>query len=60
MVVAAGSVVRGAIPDHAVVAGVPGKVVRRYADGAWDPPLTPGPERSAPPEGWPSGPSLDS
>ena len=61
VVVAAG--VRGArceFRDHAVVAGVPGKVVRRYADGAWHPPLTPGPERSAPPEGWPSGPSLDS
>jgi acetyltransferase-like isoleucine patch superfamily enzyme len=38
--VAAGSVVRGAVPDHAVVAGVPARVVRRYIDGeGWQPPL---------------------
>lgn len=30
VVVAAGSVVRGDIPDHAVIAGVPAKVIRRY------------------------------
>jgi acetyltransferase-like isoleucine patch superfamily enzyme len=30
VVVAAGSVVRGDIPDHAVVGGVPAKVIRRY------------------------------
>jgi serine acetyltransferase len=29
-VVAAGAVVRGTIPDHCVVAGVPAKIVRRY------------------------------
>jgi acetyltransferase-like isoleucine patch superfamily enzyme len=38
--VAAGSVVRGKIPDHAVVAGVPAKVVRSYVAGeGWVPPL---------------------
>lgn len=36
VVVAAGSVVRGEVPDHCVVAGVPGRVVRRLdADGQW-------------------------
>lgn len=40
VVVAAGSVVRGTVPDHSVVAGVPAKVVRRYDPAAgWDPPL---------------------
>ena len=39
-VVAAGSVViAGQYPDHAVIAGVPAKVVRRQVDGAWQPPL---------------------
>ncbi len=38
--VAAGSVVRGQIPDYSVVAGVPGRVVRRHVEGdGWDPPL---------------------
>jgi acetyltransferase-like isoleucine patch superfamily enzyme len=38
--VAAGSVVRGVIPDHTVVAGSPAKVVRRYVDeSGWEPPL---------------------
>ncbi|HEX4902040.1 MAG TPA: acyltransferase [Acidimicrobiales bacterium] len=37
--VAGGSVVRGDVPDRSVVAGVPGKVVRRWVDGRWDPPL---------------------
>lgn len=37
--VAANSVVRGVVPDHSVVAGVPAKVVRRYEDGEWHPPL---------------------
>ncbi len=38
--VAAGAVVRGAVPDHAVVAGVPARVVRRYVEGVgWQPPL---------------------
>lgn len=40
VVVAAGSVVRGTIPDHCVVAGVPAKVVRRYDPATgWQPPL---------------------
>ena len=34
-VVAAGAVVRGAFPDHTVVAGVPAKAVRVLKDGAW-------------------------
>ncbi len=33
VVVAAGSVVRGHVEDHAVVAGVPAKVVRRFVPG---------------------------
>ncbi len=33
VVVAAGSVVRGLIPDHCVVAGVPARVVRSYVPG---------------------------
>ena len=33
MVVAAGSVVRGAVPDRCVVAGVPARVVRSYVPG---------------------------
>lgn len=38
--VAAGSVVRGDIPDHSVIAGAPAKVVRRHVDGeGWVPPL---------------------
>ncbi|MEV5505476.1 acyltransferase [Streptomyces orinoci] len=40
VVVAAGAVVRGEVPDHAVVAGVPAKVVRRWdAAEGWVPPL---------------------
>lgn len=39
-VVAAGSVVRGEHPDHAVLAGVPAKLVRRYQpDTGWQPEL---------------------
>lgn len=50
--VAGGSVVRGHVPDRSVVAGVPGKVVRRWVDGAWDPPLD---ARSSPvPDEWQS------
>lgn len=43
VVVAAGSVVRGLVPDQCVVAGVPARIVREYvpADG-WSPPLTSG------------------
>jgi carbonic anhydrase/acetyltransferase-like protein (isoleucine patch superfamily) len=38
VVVAAGSVVRGAVPDRCVVAGVPARVVREYAPGGgWSP-----------------------
>jgi acetyltransferase-like isoleucine patch superfamily enzyme len=32
-VVAAGSVVRGVVPDHSIVAGVPAKVIRRLDEG---------------------------
>jgi acetyltransferase-like isoleucine patch superfamily enzyme len=35
VVVAAGSVVRGDIPDHCVVAGVPAKVVREHTGAGW-------------------------
>ena len=36
VVVGAGSVVRGEIPDHSIVAGVPARVVRRFeADRGW-------------------------
>jgi len=48
--VAAGSVVRGVLPDRCVAAGAPAKVVRRYTAGGWDPPLR---EVSiAPPSAW--------
>ena len=33
VVVAAGSVVRGMVPDRCVIAGVPAKVVREYVAG---------------------------
>jgi acetyltransferase-like isoleucine patch superfamily enzyme len=52
VVVAGGSVVRGDVADHSVVAGVPAKVVRRYADGTWVPPV--GEPGDDPPAGWPS------
>ena len=46
VVVAAGSVVRGAVPDRCVVAGVPAKVIRQYAPGdGWARPASPAPER---------------
>jgi acetyltransferase-like isoleucine patch superfamily enzyme len=39
VVVAAGSVVRGAVPDRCVVAGIPATVVREYVSGdGWSPP----------------------
>jgi acetyltransferase-like isoleucine patch superfamily enzyme len=39
VVIAAGSVVRGTIPDHCVVAGVPARVVRSYVPGdGWSSP----------------------
>jgi acetyltransferase-like isoleucine patch superfamily enzyme len=34
VVVAAGAVVRGKVPDHAVVGGVPAKVIREYVAGS--------------------------
>jgi acetyltransferase-like isoleucine patch superfamily enzyme len=34
VVVAAGSVVRGTVPDYCVVAGVPARIVREYVSGA--------------------------
>ncbi|MFF2655646.1 acyltransferase [Streptomyces sp. NPDC058045] len=45
VVVAAGAVVRGEVPDHSVVAGAPARVVRRWsAAEGWQPPLrTPAP-----------------
>ncbi|MFI0505560.1 acyltransferase [Streptomyces albogriseolus] len=40
VVVAAGAVVRGEVPDHCVVAGAPARVVRRWTpDEGWQPPL---------------------
>jgi len=40
VVVAAGSVVLGAVPDRCVVAGVPARVIREYVAGnGWSPPL---------------------
>ncbi|MEU1125749.1 acyltransferase [Streptomyces sp. NPDC005899] len=40
VVVAAGAVVRGEVPDHAVVAGAPARVVRTWdPDKGWQPPL---------------------
>jgi acetyltransferase-like isoleucine patch superfamily enzyme len=51
--IAAGAVVRGNIPDHSVVVGVPGRVVRRWIDGeGWVPPLT---NEVVVVEGWPVG-----
>jgi acetyltransferase-like isoleucine patch superfamily enzyme len=54
VVVAANAVVRGDVPDHCVVAGAPAKVVRRYEDGQWEPPLRPVPIN--PPDGWQARP----
>ena len=50
--VAAGSVVRGVVPDRSVVAGAPARVVRRHVEGeGWVPPVA---EPSGPvPEDWP-------
>lgn len=46
VVVAAGSVVRGTIPDHSVVAGSPAKVVRRWTrEEGWQPALPPSAQR---------------
>jgi acetyltransferase-like isoleucine patch superfamily enzyme len=45
VVVAAGAVVRGEVPDHCVVAGTPARIVRRWDPvTGWEPPLrTPAP-----------------
>ncbi|MDX2646445.1 acyltransferase [Streptomyces sp. NPDC001902] len=45
VVVAAGAIVRGEVPDHSVVAGAPARVVRRWTpERGWEPPLrTPAP-----------------
>ncbi len=52
-VVGAGAVVRGEFPDHAVLAGVPARVVRRYQPGTgWQPTLRA--MRIEPPPGWPA------
>jgi serine acetyltransferase len=49
--VAGGSIVRGTLPDRCVAAGAPAKVVRRYENGEWNPPLR---EMAInPPVGWP-------
>jgi acetyltransferase-like isoleucine patch superfamily enzyme len=48
--VAANSVVRGVVPDRAVVAGAPARVVRQWVDGRWTPPI--GPRVVRAPEGW--------
>jgi acetyltransferase-like isoleucine patch superfamily enzyme len=49
--VAAGSVVRGPVPDRSVVAGAPARVVRHYStEAGWVPPLrTPSGPSDAPP-----------
>jgi serine acetyltransferase len=42
VVIAAGSVVRGTVPDRCVAAGVPARVVRRYQPGeGWSPLVSP-------------------
>jgi serine acetyltransferase len=57
VVVAAGSVVRGEVPDNCVVAGVPAKIVRQHVPGTgWGPPLRSEPAVSAPPaQAFPAG-----
>ena len=46
VVVAGGSVVRGTVPDHCVVAGVPARVIRERTAGGWRPSA---PDPAAPP-----------
>ncbi len=51
-VVGAGAVVRGEFPDHAVLAGVPARLIRCYDPASgWQPELRD--LRIDPPEGWP-------
>jgi serine acetyltransferase len=53
VVVAAGAVVRGVVPDRCVVAGVPARVVREYVRGnGWRRPV-PRPARAPAPAGAP-------
>ena len=54
VVIAAGSVVRGTVPDRCVVAGVPARVVRSYVPGdGWSPsPGTALPKSAAPVSAW--------
>jgi serine acetyltransferase len=55
VVIAAGAVVRGEVPDHCVAAGVPARIVRRYDPAAgWTPAPVP-PVASAPAA--PAGPA---
>ena len=49
MVVAAGSVVRGEVPDHSVVAGAPARVVRSWTEAeGWQPPFRHDPPQAIP------------
>ncbi|MFB7475998.1 acyltransferase [Kitasatospora sp. NPDC056184] len=49
VVVAAGSVVRGEVPDHTVVAGAPARAVRRWTpEEGWQPPFRNEPPRPLP------------
>ena len=43
VVVAAGAVVRGDVPDRCVVAGVPAKIVREHTQAGWQPARAAGP-----------------
>lgn len=53
-VVAAGAVVRGEFPDHAVLVGVPARMVRRWTpEGGWQPELRD--LHIEPPADWPTG-----
>jgi Hexapeptide repeat of succinyl-transferase len=57
VVIAAGSVVRGTVPDHCVVAGVPARVVRSYVPGdGWSPLSRPAGPPAVPSSALASGP----
>jgi acetyltransferase-like isoleucine patch superfamily enzyme len=43
VVIAAGSVVRGKVPDHCVVAGIPARIIREHTESGWQRP-SPEPE----------------
>ncbi len=49
VVVAAGSVVRGTIPDRCVVAGVPARVIREHTEDGWRPSTDPARNPVGPP-----------